>query len=73
MRWLQAGVLALSAMAMTGCPAEFGKGGRIDKAVERDSQEKMLMLKSCSQQRRQEVCGPGQENSKACLECGGPP
>jgi hypothetical protein len=72
MRWLQAGVIVLSALVMTGCPSEFGKEGRIAKAVRKDMQE-TLIIRRCSPERRQEVCQNGQENSDACRQCGGPP
>jgi hypothetical protein len=72
MRWLWVGVVVLSGMATIGCPSEFGKDGRIDKAVERDTQEKLLMLKSCSDALRDAVCGDGPyKNDKKCQECGG--
>jgi hypothetical protein len=58
-------------MATTGCPSEFGRNGRIAKAVHKDSQER-LIIKRCSDDLRKEVCGHGQENSDACRECGGP-
>lgn len=72
MRWHQVGVIALSVMAMTGCPSEFGKDGRVAKAVHDDSKENLLEIKNCTPKRRQEVCGNGRENSEACRECGGP-
>ncbi len=73
MRWLQAGVVVLSVMAMTGCPSEFGKDGRVAKAVHKDSQENLLELRSCSQALKDAVCGDGpNKNPKKCLECGGP-
>ena len=72
MRWLRLGAVVLSGMATTGCPTEFGKDGRIAKAADKDAKENVMELKGCSPQRRQEVCGPGQERSRACLECGEP-
>jgi len=73
MRWFQVGVVVLSIMVMTGCPSEFGKDGRVNKATTKDTQENLLFLQGCSAQRRMEVCAPGQENSVACQRCGGPP
>ena len=35
MRWLLATV-TISSLAMTGCPSEFGKDGRVNKAVHKD-------------------------------------
>ncbi|MFL5350772.1 MAG: hypothetical protein ACJ8AT_38875 [Hyalangium sp.] len=73
MRWLQAGVVVLSVMAMTGCPSELGKDGRVAKAVHNDSQENLLMLKSCSQAFKDAVCGNGPDkDEKKCHQCGGP-
>jgi hypothetical protein len=63
------GVLAL--IMMTGCPSEFGKDGRIAKAVHQDSMDHLVITR-CSEARRDEVCGNGKGKSRACLECGGP-
>jgi hypothetical protein len=62
------GVLAL--MMMTGCSSEFGKDGRIAKAVHQDSMDHLVITR-CSDARRDEVCGNGKQHTKACLECGG--
>jgi hypothetical protein len=67
MRWLQAGVVVFSVMAMTGCPSEFGKDGRIAKAVHEDSTE--LVIKRCSKAKIEEVCGNGKENTPDCKAC----
>ena len=71
MRWLQAGVAVLSMLAMTGCPSEFGKEGRVSKAVHKDSQEQ-LGITRCSDSVRERVCAPGKEASAECRRCGGP-
>ena len=71
MRWLQAGVGILAVMAMTGCPSEFGKDGRIGKAVHKDAQEQLVITR-CSEERKNEVCKGPQRDAKKCLECGGP-
>jgi len=73
MRWLRAGVAILSVMATTGCPSEFGRDGRIAKAVHKDAQEQVIIIRRCVDQERKRVCARGQESSKECLECGGPP
>lgn len=39
MRWLQVNAVVLVAVALAGCPSEFGKDGRIGKAVEKDVNE----------------------------------
>jgi hypothetical protein len=73
MRWLQAGVVFLSIKAMTGCPSEFGKDGRVAKAVHKDAHENMLELTRCSQALRDAVCGDGpNKNPDECKKCGGP-
>jgi hypothetical protein len=60
---------ALSLMVMTGCPTEFGKHGRVSRAVRDDSLE--LVRKMCSQKDYDEVCGNGREQSPECHErCG---
>jgi hypothetical protein len=66
-------VIVFSVLAITGCPSEFGKDGRIAKAVHKDAQEQIIIIRRCVDQERKRVCARGQENSKECLECGGPP
>ncbi len=73
MRWLQAAVVLLTVMATTGCPSEFGIDGRIAKAVHKDAKEQIIIIRRCEDDERTRVCAPGKENSKECLECGGPP
>ncbi|MBN1208401.1 MAG: hypothetical protein JXB05_26305 [Myxococcaceae bacterium] len=68
MRWIQV-VGALSVMALSGCPSEFGKDGRVNKAVRQDSQEHLLFITGCEQRRYEEVCGPGKWDSEECLRC----
>ncbi|WP_224241607.1 hypothetical protein [Hyalangium gracile] len=62
----------LSALALTGCPSEFGKDGRVAKAVHKDAEEQVLELTRCSEARRREVCAPGKQSSDECRRCGGP-
>jgi hypothetical protein len=69
MRWLHVGVTVLSVMAMTGCPSEFGKDGRVSKAVQKDTQEHLLYITRCAQTRYEEVCGPGKWDTDECLKC----
>jgi hypothetical protein len=67
---LLAVVGVLSFVVMTGCPSEFGKEGRIAKAVHQDVKEN-LIIKRCSDAYRNEVCkGPNKDPDK-CRECGG--
>ena len=69
MRWLQAAVLVLSVLAMIGCPSEFGKDGRLNKAAHKDVQEQ-LVIKRCSDAYKEKVCKSPQRNEQKCLECG---
>jgi hypothetical protein len=70
MRWLLAGVGALSFVVMTGCPSEFGKEGRIAKAVHQDVQENLIITR-CSEDWKKKVCDGPQRNERECLKCGG--
>jgi hypothetical protein len=68
MRWFQAAVAILSVLVMTGCPSEFGKDGRVSKAVHKDAREQ-LGLTGCSDRYRWEVCeGPNKDPQK-CQAC----
>ncbi len=67
MRWRQAAAGLLSVMALTGCPSEFGREGRIAKAVHQDTMD--LVLKRCSAEKIEEVCGKGKENTPECQKC----
>lgn len=69
MRWLPAVLGLLALLIATGGPSEFGRDGRLTKAAHKDSMG--LVRKNCSDEERKAVCGPGQERSAACLECGG--
>jgi hypothetical protein len=63
-------MVVLSVMVMTGCPSEFGKDGRIAKAVHQDSMEHLVITR-CSEERKKEVCEGPQRDAKKCLDCGG--
>jgi hypothetical protein len=67
MRWVQAGVLVLSVLALSGCPSEFGKEGRIGKAAHKDATD--LSISRCSQAKIDEVCGKGREDTPECKKC----
>ena len=57
-------------MAMTGCPTEFGKEGRVNKAVRQDALE--LVKKHCSKADYEEFCGGTKKGTQECLDaCGG--
>jgi hypothetical protein len=69
MRWLQAVVTALSILAMTGCPSEFGKDGRVNKAAAKDTQDQLLFISGCPRDRYEKVCAPGLWESHDCRKC----
>jgi hypothetical protein len=68
MRWLLAAMVVLST-ALTGCPSEFGKDGRVNKAVHDDTQDHLLFITECSKERYREVCGPGKWDTDDCQRC----
>ena len=68
MWWLQAGV-GVFALMMAGCPSEFGKEGRISKAVHQDTLG--IVGKRCSEKERWEVCKGPNKDAERCRECGG--
>ena len=69
MRWRTAGLCALSLVTMTGCPEEFGKEGRVQRAVHQDVME--LSRKHCSKDDLATFCGGAKKNSPECiLACG---
>jgi hypothetical protein len=70
MRWRTAGLCALSLLTLTGCPEEFGKEGRIQRAAHRDALE--LIQKHCTQAEYERYCEGGRERTAKCIEeCGG--
>jgi hypothetical protein len=68
MRWRQVTVAVLAILAMTGCPSEFGKEGRVAKAVHKDSQEQ-LGITRCSEAWRKEVCEGPNRDPDECRKC----
>jgi hypothetical protein len=68
MRWFQAGTVIVSALAMTGCPSEFGREGRVAKAAHKDAQDQVV-IERCADDYFKEVCGPGKWETPACLDC----
>ncbi len=68
MRWFQVNAVVLAAVALAGCPSEFGKDGRIDKAVEKDVNEQLKRV-VCTEEYMEEVCdGPNQDDA-LCKQC----
>jgi hypothetical protein len=70
MRWLHVAVGILSALALTGCPSEFGKDGRVAKAAHQDAQDQIGIV-GCSEQYKHKVCDAPHRDEKECLKCGG--
>ncbi len=69
MHWKHVGTGLLALTMMTGCPSEFGKEGRVDRAAHKDSLE--LVRRRCSPEEVQRYCAHGRENSKECRDkCG---
>lgn len=69
MRWQTAWIFALALVTLTGCPEEFGKEGRIERAAHKDVMERLR--EKCSEEERKKHCPKGLEQSKECLEkCG---
>ncbi len=63
-------VMVLSMMAVvTGCPSEFGKDGRVDKAVQQDTEEQLLFITGCEEKKYKVVCAPGKWDSEECKKC----
>jgi hypothetical protein len=69
MRGRLAGMGMLLFLTVTGCPFEFGKDGRVDKAAHRDSME--IVRKQCSKEERARFCDGGRQHTAECLRvCG---
>lgn len=67
MRHSHLGLLVV--LMLTGCPSEFGKHGRISKAVHQDVLE--LHRKHCDAETYKEVCGGNKKHSQECHDtCG---
>jgi hypothetical protein len=69
MRWMTAGLCALSLVGALGCPHSFGRGGSIDKAVHKDV-EQMLDDEGCTDQEYQDHCIPDAESEECRQACG---
>lgn len=68
MRWRTICVCAVSLVAMTGCPEEFGKNGRINKAIHKNLMERLQ--KKCMPAQIHELC-MDEETYEECLKrCG---
>ena len=71
MRPLRAGACLLWLFGLTGCPHAFGRGGTIDRAVHKDTEDN-LSPPECTEDVYKELCvDGGKEKAEACLEvCG---
>ncbi len=67
MRRSQAAVGVLAVLMMSGCPSEFGREGRVSKAVGKDAAE--LTTTRCSEEEIEEVCAKGKEHTPECQAC----
>ena len=69
LKWRNALTGVSVVMAMTGCPSEFGKNGRVDQAAHRDTLE--ISRRRCSPEEERQYCGNGREHSQECRDhCG---
>lgn len=68
MRWRTCWLCVLFLVVMTGCPEEYGIGGRIDQAVRKDMLENLP--KRCSESDLREHCGPGKTEEECRKQCG---
>lgn len=66
MCWQNAGTGMVALMLMTGCPSEFGKEGRIAKAIHQDTLE--LVRKHCSPEEEQKYCGGDKKDTQTCRD-----
>jgi hypothetical protein len=70
MRWFQVNAVVLAAVALAGCPSEFGKEGRIGKAAHKDVQDQ-LEPGDCPEEYILEVCHGSNKDPAECKRCGG--
>jgi hypothetical protein len=69
MRWHHAGMAMLLLMVVTGCPSEFGKEGRVNKAVHKDMLE--LSRHHCDDKEYDWYCGGYKKDTQRCRDhCG---
>jgi len=68
-RWPKMAVVVVFTMATTGCPSEFGRDGRVNKAVQQDAQEQLLFVAGCNKERFKAVCAAGKWHSDECVKC----
>lgn len=69
MTWRHVGTGVFVLVMITGCPSEFGKGGRVNKAVGQDVKE--LIHEDCPEPVFLRFCSDGRESTPECIEaCG---
>lgn len=68
MRWHWVGT-SIVALVMAGCPSEFGREGRVAKAVHKDTME--AVNNDCPEDMYEKYCSDGREQTAECIkECG---
>ncbi|WP_224372944.1 hypothetical protein [Hyalangium versicolor] len=69
MRWLQVAAGTLAALSLTGCPSEFGKDGRVNRATKKDMLE--LVRHHCDKDEYERYCGGYKKDTQMCRDhCG---
>jgi hypothetical protein len=70
MSWRHDRLSILMLLVMTGCPSEFGREGRVAKAIHLDTQERVR--KPCSDEDLAFYCGGDKKDTEECRRaCGG--
>ncbi len=69
MRWSLVATGLFALVMSTGCPSEFGRDGRVNKAVRQDAKE--LIPEDCPEPVFLRFCSDGRESTPECIEaCG---
>lgn len=64
MHWTTAGGIVLVAMTLAGCQQTFGKGGSMDRALDKD--KKNLLDVSRTGQLYEKFCAGGRQDTELC-------
>lgn len=64
MHWIAAGRWALLAITLAGCSQTFGKGGSLDRALDKD--RKTLLDTSRTGSIYEKFCEGGRQNTELC-------
>lgn len=68
MVWRALCVGAAFLLSLTGCPEEFGKHGRINKAVHKDLMERLRQ--KCTTEQLNQFCKEGMLEEDSLEQCG---